>query len=638
MPIEVTDIHARQIKRRLWRNSWLAAVIVWIVSWLYQLAAGETVSWITLSKTLAGTAGVLIAASFALSGFSYYFDFLDTKLGYRKYLGLIGFYFAVLYSLFLIGLYPELYGWGLWSRLTEPEVLLGLAAMAILSLMAIISNQRLMVLLGPNLWRQILRFGYLAMIFLVTRAYLLEGDLWHTWLINMNGLPPGRLVLSIICLAVIGLRATMLVNQLWHNINNHKSFWSASNSSVKSGYINVWIFFILIGIALLFYVVYFQFSVRLVKPPLSLIVIKESKLETAGRVKLFSDPELSFLQMPTGFVIQIFASDISPSALSRPGPALGPRLMTLVDDTVLVAVPGQGIILALRDTNGDGRADWQQEFLSGLRRPHNIVKYNDWYYIATEDSIIRVQDNDHDFKAETDSQQKLVSLPTGGHWTRTVKIINGQMYIAVGSSCNVCQESHTMRAAITRCNLAGDNCSTFASGLRNTVDFVEYNNRIYGTDNGRDHLGNNLPPDEINEIIEGQNYGWPICYGQRIHDTNFDKKVYTDNPCAKTIPPLVELPAHIAPLGLEFYQGQDFPSEYRGDLFVASHGSWNRQPPDGYKIYRINWQTKEVSDFISGWLQGKLVRGRPVGIINYQGGFLISDDAAGVIYLVRYSP
>ncbi|KKT15569.1 MAG: NHL repeat containing protein [Parcubacteria group bacterium GW2011_GWF2_43_38] len=184
----------------------------------------------------------------------------------------------------------------------------------------------------------------------------------------------------------------------------------------------------------------------------------------------------------------------------------------------------------------------------------------------------------------------------------------------------------------------GKNCTVFASGLRNTVDFVEHQGAIYGTDNGRDQLGNTLPPEEINKLVAGGNYGWPICYGQQLHDTNFDKNVYIRDPCADTIAPAVELPAHNAPLGLAFYQGEEFPPDYQGDLFVAAHGSWNRQPPDGYKVFRIDWQTKKVSDFITGWLSGTTVRGRPVGVVNYQGGLLVSDDAGGIIYFVRYSP
>lgn len=645
-PTTVINSQTLHLHRHLWRNSWLVGGVIFILSWLYQLATGAAVNWYSLSKALAGTGAVLIAASFALSGFCYYFDFLDTKLGYRKYLGLIGFYFSLGYAVSLVILYPELYGWGLFSRLNQAEVILGLAAMVILTGMAIISNPKIMLKMGVSVWRHCLRLGYLAMLLLVIRAYLLESEWWWSWLQQPDGLPPGRLLLSVIDLGVIGLRGSMIINQWRHRWFKKSHPMSVTQPPANLGTIKLPLLLFGLAVVLSVYLVYGLLTVRPVvapsPPDSSTSPAANDQLQPPVTIPVPStkpqtDPALSFLNLPAGFAIQIFAHDLSPSILSRPGPAGGPRLMTVVaDETVLVAIPAQGKILALRDTDGDGRSDWRQDFISDLRRPHNVAYNEGWYYIAAEDGVFRVRDANNDWRADGQSLEKLVSLPSGGHWTRTVKIIKGQMYISVGSSCNVCQETNKMRAAITRCQLDGTACVTFARGLRNTVDFVEYEGQIYGTDNGRDNLGNDLPPEEINLIKEDGNYGWPICYGQRVHDTDFDQNVYVRDPCADTIPPEVELPAHIAPLGLEFYKGDDFPADYQGDLFVASHGSWNRQPPAGYKIYRLDWPTKKVSDFISGWLDGGVVHGRPVGVVNYQGGLLISDDAAGVIYLVRY--
>ena len=152
-------------------------------------------------------------------------------------------------------------------------------------------------------------------------------------------------------------------------------------------------------------------------------------------------------------------------------------------------------------------------------------------------------------------------------------------------------------------------------------------------------LGDDIPPDEINIIEEGKNYGWPICYGKNIHDTDFDKYVYMRNPCMEPfeMPSLVDLQAHSAPLGLAFYSGDSFPQEYRGDLFVAYHGSWNRKEATGYKIVSIDMPDLKVKDFAEGWLTTDGVLGRPVDIIvDDDGSLFVSDDFTGKIYRISY--
>jgi len=246
-------------------------------------------------------------------------------------------------------------------------------------------------------------------------------------------------------------------------------------------------------------------------------------------------------------------------------------------------------------------------------------------------------------KADNGTLEVLINdLPTGGHFTRTIKVRNNSLFISIGSSCNVCYEKDERRAAIIRCDLNGTGCRVFARGLRNAVGFIFHpvTGKMYSTDNGRDWLGENLPPDEINLVEDGKNYGWPVCYGKNIHDTDFDKNVYIRNPCMEPfeMPSLVDLQAHSAPLGLAFYYGNSFPQEYRGDLFVAYHGSWNRLEPTGYKIVSIDMDTFTVKDFATGWLDGTNVRGRPVDIIVADdGSLLVSDDNAGKIYRIYYS-
>lgn len=372
---------------------------------------------------------------------------------------------------------------------------------------------------------------------------------------------------------------------------------------------------------------------------LALLVIGAALVGLQPSVKV-QEPE-SVIRLPDGFRIDVFAEGLGGSILSTPGPSPGPRMMLLKDDVLFVSITGQGRVVALPDRDGDWKTDESIDFISGLNRPHGLDYHNGWFYIAEENRVVRVMDLDSDLRADVGTLEVLIeNIPTGGHFTRTVKIINGSLFLSVGSSCNVCYEDGLGRAAITRCDLDGQNCDVFATGLRNAVGFVEHpeTGQIFATENGRDWLGDDLPPDEVNLIEEGKNYGWPICYGKRIHDSDFDKNVYVRDPCEDTEPSLVDLQAHSAPLGLAFYFGEQFPAEYTGKLFVAYHGSWNRNQPTGYKVVAIDIDSGEVTDFATGWLQGSNVLGRPVDlVVASDGSLLVSDDNAGLVYRIYYS-
>ncbi len=349
------------------------------------------------------------------------------------------------------------------------------------------------------------------------------------------------------------------------------------------------------------------------------------------------DSSLSLINIPEGFRISVFADNLGSSSFSLPGPNTGPRMMLLKGNTVFVSLMNQGKTVALPDKNSDGTADEQITFIDNLNKPHGIEYYDGWFYIAEETEIIRVRDDDNNNRADLGTIEVVIdSLPTSGHFTRTVKVHNNSLYFSMGSSCNVCYETDERRAAINKCNLDGTVCQVFAKGLRNSVGFVFREGKIYATDNGRDLLGDDVPPDDINVVEEGNDYGWPICYGNKIHDDEFDKNVYVRDPCADSTAPLVKLQAHSAPLGLAFYEGSAFPEEYKNDLFVAFHGSWNRNEPTGYKVVRIDFPTLEVKDFATGWLQGSNVLGRPVDIIEAGNSLLVSDDNAGKIYRIWY--
>ena len=346
--------------------------------------------------------------------------------------------------------------------------------------------------------------------------------------------------------------------------------------------------------------------------------------------------DLGFLKLPAGFSISVFAQNQGGPNSFIPGPNLGIRQMSIKNDTtVLATVLKDGKIIALIDKDGEGKSEEQKVFLDGLNLPHSVEVYGNWVYYTETDGVSRVMDQNNNNEAEKETIQKLVDLPPLGiHFTRTMHIIDDKMYISTGSSCNSCLEQNPVRATIQKCDLDGKNCSIVGSGLRNSVDFTKFEDKIYALDTGKDLLGNDFPPDEINILELGKNYGWPYCDGYQQHDTTFDKD---KNPCPETTGSFINLPAHVAAIGINSYTGSQFPDEYKNKLFVALHGSYLSNPPVGYKIVTVDPQTKQVQDFIVGFNDNGNIKGRPVNILNYKNGFLISDDQQGKVYRVSYN-
>lgn len=346
------------------------------------------------------------------------------------------------------------------------------------------------------------------------------------------------------------------------------------------------------------------------------------------------EDEFNFIKLPEGFKIEIFAEDLGKSLLSYPGPNTGPRFMAVKDDILYVSLSRDGSVVALPDKNRDGKAEIIT-IIENLNRPHGLEFHNDWLYIAEENKVIRVKIPN--MKADMETLEVVVdNLPSGGHWTRTIKIKDDKLFVSIGSSCNVCEEQDIRRAAISECDLEG-NCDIFASGLRNAVGFVFHpeTKEMWVTENARDNIGENLPPDEINIVRKGKHYGWPYCYSNNVPDPEYnDPSLCTDKEASD-----FDIQAHSAPLGLTFYFADQFPEEYFGNLFVAYHGSWNRKEKTGYKIVRIKIEDNKaikVEDFATGWLSGNKVLGRPVDIIVKNGDLFISDDNAGFIYRIYY--
>ncbi|MBI4363580.1 MAG: PQQ-dependent sugar dehydrogenase [Candidatus Doudnabacteria bacterium] len=335
------------------------------------------------------------------------------------------------------------------------------------------------------------------------------------------------------------------------------------------------------------------------------------------------------LKLPDGFSISVFAKDL-------------PGARVIVFDSLnnmWVSRTSEGAVTLLEVQ--DGAVKNQSDIFRNLRKPHGLAFEDFILYIAEEHRVSRVG------TYTEDSLHKIADLPTqgGGHFTRTLGFgPDGRLYVSVGSSCNVCNEGDLRRAAIYSMKPDGSDFKLFAKGLRNTVFFTwsYLDGRMWGTDMGRDYLGDNLPPEEINILQEGKNYGWPICYGNKINDRNFDKNQYIRDPCEDTEAPQVEMPAHSAPLGLAFVPEEGWPEDYWHDLIVAFHGSWNRSEPTGYKLVRVKLDSKGnfegIEDFITGWLQRDDVLGRPVDVIFYNRALFVSDDKAGVIYKITYQP
>jgi glucose/arabinose dehydrogenase len=344
--------------------------------------------------------------------------------------------------------------------------------------------------------------------------------------------------------------------------------------------------------------------------------------------------DLKSLKLPAGFAISLYAKTESPRMMAfSPG------------GTLLVTSEAGGIVVALPDSQRTGRASEKVTVLKDLNGPHGIAFHDGRLYIAEVTRLVRYEWDESLLRAT--GGVVIASLPQSGeHMTRTILFANDKLYVSAGSSCNVCTENDPRRAAVSEMNEDGSAEHIFASGLRNAVGlaFNQQTGTIWATDNGRDWLGDDLPPDEINDLgPNGGDFGWPYCYGNRVPDTSFGG---TPARCSTTVSPQVELQAHSAPLGLVFYSGRMFPAEYQGDLFVAFHGSWNRSVPTGYKIVRVRMNARggpqAVQDFITGWLppgetrRGKWM-GRPVGlVIAPDGSLYISDDGSGSIYRVTW--
>ena len=331
------------------------------------------------------------------------------------------------------------------------------------------------------------------------------------------------------------------------------------------------------------------------------------------------------LQVPPGFAVDVYAQGVRGARFM----ALGP------DGTPYLSLTRAGRVVKLPDADADGRADTVITVAEGLNLPHGLAFRGDTLYVAENDKIVRFR------PGSAQAEVVVASLPgRGGHFTRTIAFgPDGKLYVSVGSSCNICDESDPRRAAVLRYNRDGSGEEVFAHGLRNSVGiaFDPVTGELWGTNNDRDNLGDDVPPDRINILRQGGDYGWPRCYLPGKPNPE-----YPTADCSGVVGPAIPFQAHSAPLGMTFSTGSQFPAAYRGGAFVAFHGSWNRSIPTGYKVVYVtarDGRPVAVGDFLTGFLPDPAAPpwARPVDVlVARDGSLLVSDDFAGYVFRVHY--
>ena len=345
-----------------------------------------------------------------------------------------------------------------------------------------------------------------------------------------------------------------------------------------------------------------------------------------------------------GFEVSLWAENVRGARVLRFTPA----------GDLLVGSPVQNSILLLEaDADGDGLSDGQRVLLENLNHPSGVELHEGWLYVGETGGISRAP-FDPGVAPSTEApsgarltgelEQIVSNLPPGGnHWGRNLRFgPDGWLYVHVGSSCNVClEEDPNRRAALLRFRPDGSQEQTFATGLRNSVGFAwqPSTGNLYATENGRDLLGDDFPPCELNELVKGGFYGFPFANGDRVPDPDFGEG--QDRRIASSIPPAHSFGAHNAPLGINFVGGKQLPDTLQGAALVALHGSWNRTQKDGYKVVSLHWDDDGnilERDFLTGFLEDEDVSGRPADVIQGpDGAIYVSDDYAGVIWKIRYT-
>ena len=365
---------------------------------------------------------------------------------------------------------------------------------------------------------------------------------------------------------------------------------------------------------------------------ITLSILSCGKINPPG-LKAFKGNKLPLekIQLPEGFTIDVYASEVKNARSLEWSPS----------GTLFVGTRGEGKVYALKDTDGDYKADEMYTIASGLKMPNGVAFRDGDLYVAEVSRILKYEqiekrlDNPpapvvvyDDYPTETHHGWKFISFGP-----------DGKLYVPVGAPCNICESESEVFASITRMDADGSNMEVIQHGVRNTVGFTWHpeTGDLWFTDNGRDWLGDDQPDCELNLATEdGMHFGYPYCHQGDLADPEFGDT----RDCSEFQPPVVKLGPHVAPLGVEFYTAKQFPEKYRGQIFIAQHGSWNRSKKIGYRISLVELNGNEVesyTQFATGWLDNDDVWGRPVDIEYLpDGSMLVSDDYADAIYRISY--
>jgi glucose/arabinose dehydrogenase len=349
-----------------------------------------------------------------------------------------------------------------------------------------------------------------------------------------------------------------------------------------------------------------------------------------------NEDSLTQIKLPPGFKIAFFAQDLTNARSMAYSP----------NGTLFVGTRDAGKVYALRDTNGDFVADERYVIAKGLKMPNGVAFRNGDLYVAEVSRILKYANIEAHLDQPGEPEVIYDKFPKETHhgWKFIAFGPDGKLYVPVGAPCNICESEEEIFASITRMNPDGTDLEIVQHGVRNTVGFTWHpsTGELWFTDNGRDLMGDDIPACELNRApTDGLHFGYPYCHQGDLPDPEFGEK----RPCADFVAPAQKLGAHVAPLGLEFYTGTQFPAAYQGRILIAEHGSWNRSKKAGYRIMQVtlndDQEVVSYEPFAEGWLNTKTddAWGRPVDLEYLpDGSLLVSDDFADAIYRISYSP
>jgi len=349
----------------------------------------------------------------------------------------------------------------------------------------------------------------------------------------------------------------------------------------------------------------------------------------AGSVSAADELPLEQIKLPDGFTVRVFADQVDNA-----------RQLARGDQGVIFAGSRKaGKVYAIIDPDQDHVANQVFTIASGLKMPSGIAYRDGSLYVAAVDRVLRYDDIEN--RLHDPPTPVLISdvFPDRHHGWKFIDFgPDGMLYVPVGAPCNICDEPGF--AAIKRMRADGTGLETFAHGVRNSVgfDWDPLTDELWFTDNGRDMLGDNTPACELNHAPEqGLHFGYPYCHAGDVSDPEFGD----DKSCDDYVAPAQKLGPHVAPLGMLFYTGSQYPDSYQNQILIAEHGSWNRSEKIGYRVMQVTLDEQRratsYQPFASGWLQGEQNWGRPVDLLQMpDGSLLLSDDQNGVIYRISY--